>query len=217
VAIKQGAGMYDNERVPTREELQRILDVSPMREKVAASLTAFGFRPQVFGDFLGRDGLVLGDVPEMEVAGREVRFSKVPALVMLRKTISKKRNAYFAFAPQQACDYLKNYLEWRIGRGEVLSPESPLLTAVWDYVPRHARRIRTANIQKTIGKSMRKAGCGWRPYVLRRCFDVRMMEAEADGLIIPDWRAFWMGHAGGIEARYTVNKALPEATIERTR
>jgi hypothetical protein len=71
VAIRQGAGKYDNERVPTREELQRILDVSPMREKVAASLIAFcGFRPQVFGDFLGMDGLVLGDVPEMEVAGR---------------------------------------------------------------------------------------------------------------------------------------------------
>ena len=218
VTIKQGAGIYDNERVPTREELQRILDVSGMREKVAASLIAFcGFRPQVFGDFLGTDGLVLGDVPEMEVAGREVRFSKVPALVRVRKTISKKRNAYFAFAPQQACDYLKNYLEWRIGRGEGLTPESPLLTAVWDYDPRQAARIRTANIQKTIGKSMRKAGFGWRPYVLRRYFDVRMMEAEADGLIIPDWRAFWMGHAGSMEATYTVNKALPEATIEKMR
>ncbi len=218
VTIRQGAGIYDNERIPTREELQRILDVSPMREKVAASLIAFcGFRPQVFGDFLGTDGLVLGDVPEMEVAGREVRFSKVPALVRVRKTISKKRNAYFAFAPQQACDYLKNYLERRIGRGEGLSPESPLLTSVWDYDPRQAARIRTANIQKTIGKSMRKAGFGWRPYVLRRYFDVRMMEAEADGLIIPDWRAFWMGHAGSMEATYTVNKALPEATIEKMR
>jgi len=104
VAIRQGAGMYDNERVPTREELQRILEVSLLREKVAASLMTFcGFRPQVFGDFLGRDGLVLGEVPEMQVAdGREVRFSKVPTLIRVRRTISKKRNAYFVFAPQQS-------------------------------------------------------------------------------------------------------------------
>jgi integrase len=220
VTIRQGAGIYDNERVPTREELQRIIDVSLLREKVAASLMAFcGFRPQVFGDFLGRDGLVLRDLPEMEMSadGRGVRFSKVPTLIRVRRTISKKRNAYFVFAPQQACDYLKNYIEWRIGRGEVLSPESPLLTAAWNYDPCGAIRIRTANIQKTIGRSMRKAGFGWRPYVLRRYFDVRMMEAEADGLIIPDWRAFWMGHAGSMEATYTVNKALPEATIERMR
>lgn len=72
-------------------------------------------------------------------------------------------------------------------------------------------------ICKGIRKAIMRAGFGWRPYVLRRYFDVRMMEAEADGIIIPDWRAFWMGHAGSMEATYTVNKALPEATIEKMR
>ena len=47
VRVKDSAGRYDNERVPTREELQRILDVCSMRERLSVSLMAFcGFRPQ---------------------------------------------------------------------------------------------------------------------------------------------------------------------------
>ncbi|AIF82316.1 hypothetical protein NTE_00234 [Candidatus Nitrososphaera evergladensis SR1] len=44
-----------------------------------------------------------------------------------------------------------------------------------------------------------------------------MMLAENDGIIIKDWREFWMGHKGSIEAVYTVNKGLPEDVIERMR
>ncbi|MDA4122793.1 MAG: hypothetical protein OK456_06405 [Thaumarchaeota archaeon] len=218
VRVKDSAGRYDNERVPTREELQRILDVCSMRERLSVSLMAFcGFRPQVLGDFRGNDGLVIGDLPELVVSGGRVEFPKVPSLLKVRKTLSKKRNAYFVFVPQQACGYLKNYLEWRLGEGETLTQESPLFTAIWQYGPHHPEHVRTAMVCKGIRKAIVRAGFGWRPYVLRRYFDVRMMEAEADGMIIPDWRAFWMGHAGSMEATYTVNKALPEATIERMR
>ena len=47
----------------------------------------------------------------------------MPSLLKVRKTLSKKRNAYFVFVPQQACDYLKNYLEWRLGEGETLAQD----------------------------------------------------------------------------------------------
>jgi hypothetical protein len=53
--------------------------------------------------------------------------------------------------------------------------------------------------------------------VLRRYFDTRLMMAEADGLIINDWRTFWMGHAGTIEAVYTVSKGLSKDVIEKMR
>jgi integrase len=218
VRVKDSAGRYDNERVPTREELQRILDVCSMRERLAVSLMAFcGFRPQVLGDYRGNDGLVIGDLPELETSGGRVEFPRVPSLLRVRKTLSKKRNAYFVFVPQQACDYLKNYLEWRLGEGETLTQGSPLFTAIWHYDRHHPEHVRTAMICKGIRKAIKRAGFRWRPYVLRRYFDVRMMEAEADGMIIPDWRAFWMGHAGSMEATYTVNKALPEATIDKMR
>ena len=41
--------------------------------------------------------------------------------------------------------------------------------------------------------------------------------AESDGLIIRDWRVFWMGHKGDIEHTYTVNKGLPQDVIEKMR
>jgi pyruvate-formate lyase len=45
-----------------------------------------------------------------------------------------------------------------------------------------------------------------------------MMMAEADGLIIRDWRVFWMGHKGDIEARYTTNKGkLSDDLVEKMR
>ena len=53
-------------------------------------------------------------------------------------------------------------------------------------------RIRITNISDFIRKAIRDAGFTWRPYVLRRYFDTRLMMAESDGLIIRDYRTFWM-------------------------
>jgi uncharacterized membrane protein YqiK len=44
------------------------------------------------------------------------------------------------------------------------------------------------------------------------------MLAESKGLVLRDYRSFWMGHKGDIEARYTTNKnRLPENVIEDMR
>ena len=44
------------------------------------------------------------------------------------------------------------------------------------------------------------------------------MLAESKGLLLRDYRQFWMGHKGGIENRYTTNKCkLPESVIEDMR
>jgi hypothetical protein len=68
-----------------------------------------------------------------------------------------------------------------------------------------------------IRKAIRVAGYEWRPYIFRRYFDTRMMEAEADGILIRDWRTFLMGHRGSIESTYTVNKGLPSDVVEKIR
>jgi hypothetical protein len=50
----------ENEKVPSQEELARILRVSPPRIKVAIALMAFaGLRPQSLGNHDGSDGLML--------------------------------------------------------------------------------------------------------------------------------------------------------------
>jgi hypothetical protein len=43
------------------------------------------------------------------------------------------------------------------------------------------------------------------------------MMAESDGLIIRDYRTFWMGHKGDIENTYTVNKGLSPDVVEKMR
>jgi len=54
--------------------------------------------------------------------------------------------------------------------------------------------------------------------VLRSYFDTQLMLAESKGLVLRDYRQFWMGHTGDIENRYTTNKhKLPEAVIEDMR
>lgn len=66
--------------------------------------------------------------------------------------------------------------------------------------------------------AIRKAGFDWRPYVLRSYFDTQLMLAESKGLVLRDYRQFWMGHKGDIENRYTTNKQkLPENVIEDIR
>jgi hypothetical protein len=58
----------------------------------------------------------------------------------------------------------------------------------------------------------------WRPYVLRAFFDTQLLIAESRGKIAHDFRVFFMGHSGSIEAKYTTNKnILPKALIDEMR
>jgi len=210
---------YENERVPTKEELGRILDAADLRAKVAVVLMAFaGCRVEVMGSYLGDDGLKFSDLPDLEIKGGEVGFAKMPAMVLVRKNLSKSRHRYFTFLPEQGCGYLKQYLEWRMRQGQKLSPgDVPVITAGPFNKPHVGGHICTPKVGHLLRKAIRDAGFAWRPYVLRRYFDTRMMLAENEGEMLRDWRSFHMGHEGSIEATYTVNKGLPEDVVEKMR
>ena len=78
--------------------------------------------------------------------------------------------------------------------------------------------IRSTNVGDVIRDGIRKAGYPWRPYVLRSYFDTEIMLAESKGLVLRDYRQFWMGHKGDIEHRYTLNKGrLPSEVVEDLR
>jgi hypothetical protein len=204
-----------DERVPTREELKRILLSGDKKARTACILVAHsGLRIEVLGNYTGTDGLTVKDVPELRIEGGSIIFSKVPALLTVRKQLSKARHQYFTFLGEEGCEYLKDYLEDRIREGERLTPDSPLIT------PKNRMKpfIRANNIGDAIREPVRAAGFGWRPYVLRSYFDTQLMLAESKGLVLRDYRQFWMGHKGDIENRYTTNKQrLPEQVIEDMR
>lgn len=204
-----------NERTPTIDELRKIILSSTKITRVACAMMAFsGIRPQVLGNYLGNDGLTLGDLPDLVIEGESVKFQKIPAMITVRKELSKGGNNYFTFIGDEGCEYILDYLNDRVRDGEVLDKSSPLMN------PRKAKKtfITTSKIREGIRNSIRDAGFNWRPYVLRAYFDTQLMLAESKGFILRDYRAFWMGHAGDIEHRYTINKGkLSPQVIEDIR
>lgn len=193
----------DNERPPTQEELRRVLMVANSRDACVLVLIAHaGLRPESIGNYRGDDGLRVRDFPEMAIHGTTVTFTQIPTMVRIRSELSKSGRAYFTFIGQEASQYVKAYLEERLRRGERVAEDSDIITPVWA-----AKAFLTSiNVSDVARKAIRAAGYRWRPYVLRAYFDSQLLSAEHKGKITPSFRAFFMGHVGDIEARYTVGK-----------
>jgi hypothetical protein len=101
-------------------------------------------------------------------------------------------------------------MEERMREGEDLTSASPIIT------PKQRKKpfIRTINIGDIMRGAIRLAGFRWRPYNLRCYFDTELMLAESKGMVLRDYRQFWMGHKGDIENKYTTNKRrLPESVV----
>jgi hypothetical protein len=207
-----------NERIPSKDELSRILRMASLRGRVSVAMMAFsGLRPESLGDYLGTDGIRLADFTEAKVSGGRVEFEKVPAVLLVRRTLSKARHPYFTFVSSEAITYIQEYIQERTKSGEKLTPQSPLLA----FDPRGVRKnafLRTILVTRDIKEAIVKAGFTWRPYVLRAYCDTNMIVAESKGLISHPYLQFLMGHKGDIEARYSTNKGrLPPSMIEEMR
>jgi hypothetical protein len=203
------------ERVPTKDELRRVFLSASKQARVSSAFLAHGgLRPETIGDYRGQDGLTIHDLPELTLDHGEVGFESIPSIVIVRPSLSKARHQYFTFLTDEGCGYVKDYLEERARNGEKLNPNSPVVR------PKVIGKqfIRTVNVGDMIRSALRRAGYSWRPYVLRSYFDTQLMLAESKGLVLRDYRMFWMGHKGDIENRYTTNKhRLPESVIEDMR
>lgn len=212
------------EKVPSQQELGRILNIAGLREKVATMLIASGGgRIEILGNYDGSDGLRLRDFPEVVVdnASKTVTFQKMPALFVVRAPISKARHQYFSFLCDEGCIYLREYLEQRMRDGEVLGPDNPIVLRCqrWQSEKFHKNAfIITINIGDIIREVIRGAGFKARPYVFRNYFDSRLLVAESERQILRDFRVFFMGHKGDIEHRYTLNRhKLAPDLIEKMR
>ena len=215
------SGEYENptlkeERVPSKDELSRILRKATSRGRVAIAIMAYsGLRPESLGNYEGTDGLRLGDISNLAVSER-IEVSNIPAQITVRSRLSKARNQYFSFMGEEGITYIRDYLEERMKSGEKLTPESPLL----QFDVRGRRKndfMRTLLVTRDIREAIQGAGLKIRPYVLRAYFSTALDIAESKGLISHPWRQFIMGHKGDIEARYSTNKRLAPDMIEEMR
>jgi hypothetical protein len=187
------------------------------KQRAASVLVAHaGLRIESLGDYEGLDGLKVSDFPEMKISEDGVSFSKIPAMVRVRGNLSKAGHQYFSFLSEEGCEYLKDYLRDRMSQGEKIQKDSSVITG------KHQNRIKphvsTSNISDMIRVAIRTAGFTWRPYVLRAYFETQLMLADSKGLILRDYRTFFMGHKGDIENRYSTNKGkLPTEVIDDMR
>ena len=66
---------------------------------------------------------------------------------------------------------------------------------------------------RKIKRTFERAGYKGRPYILRSYFDTAILNSGLSFI----YQQFFMGHAGTIEATYTVNKNLPQSQIDDMR
>ena len=215
-----------DEKVPDKEQLKKMLDAADPRCRAIISMMAFaGVRPQVMGLADKSDGLILSDLPDLVLDGSDTRFSKTPAMVVVRPKLSKIRKKYFTFLAEEGCQYVLGYLRERMTHGERLKPGSPLITLDhgyrlkgWDKLDRNDSRFMVTGALGAAVRPVIRSVMRARPYILRAYFDSQLLIAESHGYMTHAYRQFFMGHKGDMEARYTTNKGkLTEQMTEDMR
>jgi hypothetical protein len=200
------------------DQLRAVLGAAGPREKVGILLMATaGVRPEVLGNFLGTDGLVLGDLLELVVEKGSVSFPKTPTPVVVRRDLSKANHRYYTFLGEEGAGAVTDYLNGRLVAGERLDAVTPL------YAPERTdltdrRFVRTSKIGNQIRRALRAAGLANRPYALRTTAASRFAECENRGLVSHRFWQHWLGHSGDMSARYTVNRGkIPPTLLEEMR
>lgn len=212
-----------NERVPEADELAELFNRADTRSGAMIALMAkAGLRPEVLGNHDGTDGLVIKDLPDLAIVQGLATFVKTPPRVVVRRSLSKARHEYLTHITDLGAKKILAYLNSRILDGEPLGPQSPVIAPAASNPNSRGRNrakpfLPTRRIEGEIRKTMRPR-FAWRPYVLRAFFDTQLLIAESRGKMAHDFRAFFMGHRGSIEARYTTNKSiLPQALVDEMR
>jgi len=224
ISNRNSTPTLDEEKVPTVRQVQDIRSSAAPRGRICVGAVAYGgMRPQVLGHQNLKDGLKLGDLPELDIDSLE--FETFPTLVVVRPELSKAGHKYRTFFPKETCRDIVAFLEKRLSYGEVLTEKSALASVnpnlrrgQWGYEsdPEN-RHIRTTIVSRDIRSAMRPT-YGYRPYVLRSYFSTRLLMAVSDGVLENQFRTYWMGHAGTMAARYSSNKSmLPEDLVENMR
>ena len=213
----------ENERVPLAEEMAEIYNRASLRASVVISLMAkSGLRPEVIGNHDGTDGLRIKDLPDIVIHQGIAKCIDTPNRIIGRRELSKTRHQYFTFSTSSATKKIIAYLNDRLEHGESLNGNSPVVAPDYIYKTNRGNNhnkpfLPTRTISKEVRETFRPRFT-WRPYVLRAYFDTELLIAESKGKIAHDFRAFFMGHKGTIEAKYTTNKGiLPEVLVTEMR
>lgn len=210
------------ERVPTPQELRRILSLYTPRGRVVALMMAHaGVRPGVLANIDGSEGLTLGDLRDLHLSPKP-DFTKVPFHIVVPARLSKNSHEYHTFGTEELAEAILAYLGERDARGEKLTAKSPLVTVE----PMGARTklrqgsetgfITTPKMMETLRAglwSVLKA----RTYIFRSYASTQLWVASNHGKITRDAVEAIMGHDLGVAGRYNLGKKLHPALVEELR
>jgi integrase len=168
--------------IPTRKDVQALLDGAKLHHKVCIALMAFsGLRP------VDVAALKYENVKASLEAGDEVL-----TLVLKQK---KTRDWYFTFLSPQGTRYIKALL-WQRERWENFSDDTKVVA--WEHEPLSAGGVRRA-IERVIARTVGNHPSGesfrkFRPYGLRKYFRRTITQLG------PEVAEFLMGHRSGVES-----------------
>jgi hypothetical protein len=224
ISNRNSTPTLDEEKVPTVRQVQGIRSSATLRGRICVGAVAYGgLRPEVLGHQNIKDGLKLGDLPELNIEA--LKFEAFPTLVVVRPELSKAGHKYRTFFPEETCMDIIAFLERRRSNGEVLTERSAIASVnpnlrrgQWGYDSEpENRHIRETIVSRDIRSAMRPT-YSYRPYVLRSFFSTRLLMAVSEGVLSNSYRTYWMGHQGEMSARYSSNKSqLPSDLIENMR
>ena len=151
----------------------------------------------------------MNDLPDTVMHQGTIKCIRTPCMVVVRGKLSKARHQYFTFMTKSATSQLTAYLNDRLAHGEPLHGGSPVVAP--DHVHKTNRGANndkaflvTPQVSYLVRRTFRPR-FAWRPYVLRAYFDTQLLIAESKGKMAHDFRVFFMGHKGSMEARYIVS------------
>lgn len=196
------AWTVNEDRAPSREEIQKILDLADLRERVIITILAVS-------------GLRVGTLLKLQYrhVKHDLERGIIPIHVHVEATVTKgKRCSYDTFLNEEASECLRTYIDsrkkgtWKIPP-EQIQDESPLIRA------NHCRQVKTASricIHDIIHDLYVKAGilesadagyCPGKRYQLkthsfRKFFRTQMASLDVDR----DYIDFMMGHV--VKDRY---------------
>ena len=221
--IKLSQTESKREKVPNPDEVALILKDANVRQAVCVGCVAYGgLRTEVLGQPEVYDGLKLGAFPDLDLGLLE--FTQVPAVVNVKKSLSKIRLPYRTFIPEPTCKAIEQYLQIRQDKYEEnLTPDSPLVAIQKGWMSRGFRRgtgnrhVRSKTVSQDIRTAIGALG-KWRPYDLRHYFLTWLKLAVARGACGEGYRIYWAGQRGKTADIYDLYKDdIPSAIVEDMR
>ncbi len=225
----QPAATLGAERVPTAEELRRLLSVLSPRDRAAVLILASsGVRIGVLANRFEAGGLTLESFPELVLSGGVPRFGKVPPSLYVPSRLSKTRKDYYTFITAEAGEALVAYLQERKRRGEKLTPGSSVISPEPKASHAHFRRGREDSLfisGKSLGNVIRLGlrkvmprDVRVRPHTLRAWTSSQLELAERHGKVTRSVREYFLGHnLKSVELRYNLGKKLSPASLDELR